>query len=76
MEGTLEHWVIYDHPADDPAHIVVRRWTVDASGPAPREATSVQTVEEAREFIAERAPGTVCLTRSPDDDPTIVEVWL
>lgn len=80
MSESLNQWVIYDHPRDDPDHYVVRRWEIMAQpGNAemlPRESTAVQTLEEARQVIQDQAPGSVCLTRAEQDDPTIVEVWL
>jgi hypothetical protein len=34
------------------------------------------TLELVRAWIQQVAPGSVCLTRQPEDDPVIVESWL
>lgn len=68
-------WTIYERPADYPDSFVVRRWTIRAAGPEPdlQPLAVVTTLEQAR---ASLPPGLVCLTRSPDDPPCVVEVWI
>lgn len=72
MEG-LTTWTIYDHPADFPDRIVVRPWEVTAGKVEPGHAWLCHSLEEARAVIP---PGLHRLDRQPDDDPTIIEVWL
>lgn len=69
----LIQYTIYRHPSDFPDFYVVRRWLIDAKGlRAFRVACLCQTLEEAREVIPQ---WMTCLTRDPEDDPVIVEVW-
>lgn len=35
-----------------------------------------KTLEECREALCRKTPGLICVGRQPQDDPTIVEVWL
>lgn len=76
MTFPLEQYVVYDHPRDDPDHIVVRRWEIGPGMITAKESTPVETLDEARAYIQSEAPGTVMLYRSPEDDPAIMEVWL
>lgn len=82
--GGLEMWTIFDHPADHPDRVVVRRFVV---GPAPAtegrpagihsgDAHLCASVSEARKWLAGERPGLACLSRSPEDDPSVVETWL
>lgn len=71
----LTTWVIYDHPADHPEHIVLRPWTVlGADRVLPGPVTLCDSLDRARELLAPL--GLHRLDRHPDDDPTITEVWL
>lgn len=74
----LDHWVIYDHPADYPDHFVVRAWRIETGrDPLPgHTAHLADTLEEARELVPIQRLGLVRLERSPDDDATIVETWI
>jgi hypothetical protein len=74
----LEMFVVYENPRDFPGKFVVRRWEISGGGTssvqvACRHACVCDTLEEAREPFPDFL---VCLTRHPDDDPCIVEVWL
>lgn len=75
MSDKLLMWTVYDHPADYPDHFVARRFEVDGSG---ARATSITIwssgLGELRAALAGR--GLTVLTRSPEDDPKIVETWL
>lgn len=66
--------MIYMGPTDYPGQFVVRRWTVNPGGvfPDPR-VIACMTLEEARAAVPE---GLYCLTRAPDDDPAIFEIWI
>lgn len=66
--------MIYFNPKDNPGKYVVRCWKITREGPA---ATTELSVHERLEGAREAVPaGLVCLTRSPTDDPVIVEVWV
>jgi hypothetical protein len=70
----LELWTVYDHPSDFPDHWVARRSVVGRGGATVTGAViRAETLEGLRLLLP---PGMACLTRQPDDDPTIVEVWL
>lgn len=73
MTGELSQWVIYDHPADFPDSYVARRWTIGPRGIGRTDDIRIGTLEQLREPLQEA--GLFMLTRSPEDDPTIVEVW-
>jgi hypothetical protein len=72
----LSMWVIYDHPKDEPASFIARRWVIMEGEMRPTlETISCQTVQAIRDFLT----GSMALTRfprSPGDDPCILEVWL
>lgn len=69
----LIQYTIYRHPKDFPEFYAVRKWLIDAKGLRPfNVACLCQTLDEAREVIPW---GMHCLTRDPQDDPVIVEVW-
>lgn len=67
-------WTIYFDPSDHPGVYVAREFKITREGPVPSPFASVSpTLEHAREGISE---GRVCLPRSEDDDPVIVESWI
>jgi hypothetical protein len=66
-------WVIYDHPKDFNAQIVVRVLFGMLSEPLP--ALLCDSLKEAREFVLSRG-ATVNLRRDPFDDPAIIEGWI
>jgi hypothetical protein len=73
-QGTLVHYVIYDHPKDYPGFWIVRRWFIDKGRITPEACASAHlTLADARDSIPH---GLVRLERSPDDSPSIKEVWL
>ena len=71
------YYVIYERPADYPAHFVIRKWTFSHGGgndPIPSPLIGqVDTLEEARALIPN---GLFRMRRDPFDDKTIVETWL
>lgn len=76
MTPELRTYTIYDHPLDIPTGWVVREWIIGRPGEGPVAGKLVVvagTLEAARAAIP---PGLVMLTRSPEDDPYIVETWL
>lgn len=67
---SLELWVVYDHPIDWDGYIA-RKWI----GETPTGDTIRS--ESLRDVRAQlRAMALVCLGRSHNDDPKILEVWV
>lgn len=71
MTAVLSIWSVYDHPKDFPDVFVARKW--EGTRPTADTITS-EDLATLRRKLAER--GLICLTRCPDDDPTILETWL
>ena len=70
LRKPLVLYCIYDRPLDHPNHFVVRRW----HGLTPDKSCELcDSLREARNVVPR---GLTCLSRLPQDDPTIVEVWL
>lgn len=69
----LEMFVIYDSPTDFPGRFVVRPWAAGREGTVYGDAMVAATLEEARELVP---AGLHRVTRSPGDDPVIVETWI
>jgi len=68
-EFAMPFWVVFDHPTDFPDIFIARLF----HGEAPTNAViKGDTLADVRALIPH---GLVCLTRSPDDDPKIVECW-
>ena len=67
----LPLWVIYDHPNDCPDRYVARLWYGET--PSTLAVTS-KKLEWIRDEMERR--GFVCVPRSEDDDPVIVETWI
>jgi hypothetical protein len=75
MNNLLTIWVIYQNPRDFPGKWVLRGQTAGPGGvitPLP-QCVVVDSLDEARTHVPY---GLVCMTRHPDDDPVIYEVWL
>jgi hypothetical protein len=71
----LEMWTVYDHPKDHPDSFVARRWTIGPNLAIPTDDWIEETtLEELRERMIEA--GRVCIRRSLEDDPAIVETWV
>lgn len=71
----LNIWTMFDRPTDFPDHYVVRLTVVTREGPQLTNVTLYSDdIEELRDVM--RQQGLTCLTRFPEDDPKIVEVWL
>jgi hypothetical protein len=56
---------------------VAREWLIGPEGARPSEVTCYVDpyLYNVRRFINAVAPGSVCIARSDDDDPVIVETW-
>jgi hypothetical protein len=71
----LRVWTIFDNPDDFPGKIITRETVVGHKGPIPSPFAYVSpTIEHARQAL--EAMGLVCLGRDPQDEPSIVEVWV
>lgn len=73
----MRMWVIYDKPLDFPNSVVVREWTVSASGPVPKTGWPLAIGPSVDAVRGAVPPGTVRVQGPGDDpDPCIVEVWI
>lgn len=75
-ERELEMFTVYKRPRDFPSWFVVRRFIIGGDNPEPQPMNIVavcDTLDEARRAIP---PGKTPLSRSPGDEPQIVETWL
>ena len=70
----LPQFVIYDRPTDFPDMYVARLWWT-LPEPQPTSFVIRSKGSESLRGIMENA-GLTQLTRSPEDDPKIVETWL
>jgi len=72
----LVMWTVYRHPADYPGKIVARKFEIQRRGAtiATDDVLIEDTLEQVRRKLAQR--GLTPLTRSPGDEPQIVETWL
>lgn len=73
IDGHLQTYTVYQHPADNPDGYSMTQWSVTADGPVAVATVHVSTLERARYLIP---PGLVRLERDPNDDPVIVETWV
>jgi hypothetical protein len=72
---TLPIWVVYDHPADYPDKFVARQHVIGIKGNTPTDRImAADSLDPIRAALTQA--GLVCLDRSEDDDPKIVETWL
>lgn len=73
VTGELCTWTIFDSPDDAPGWFVLRMFR----GETPATpALQFKTLEEAREILLRLYPNMVCLPRSPNDHPSVIETWL
>jgi hypothetical protein len=75
----LSQFAVYAHPRDYPQGFVVRQWYIVRGQPEPvpsLDALGFATLERARLWIEQHHPDMVCMQRSPQDDPCIVEIYL
>lgn len=70
---TLELWTVYKQPTDYPANFVARKFLNDQ----PTDEVIIRSnLKDLQQVLINKPKGLMCLQRSPDDDPCIVEVWL
>lgn len=72
--GHLPMWTIYEKPKDFPDSYVARMFEVAKEPVATHHTIRSDQLEPLRAAFAQA--GLVCMARSPEDDPKIVEVWL
>jgi hypothetical protein len=70
----LPMWVIYDHPPGYPLFYVGVKWLTLPQPHATNDIIFANTLDDLRNTLERK--GLVCLTRSPEDDPKIIETWL
>lgn len=69
-------WTVYKRPRDYHDHFVARKFSM-ITGRATDEVLVRDSLHSVRHAVAERMDnGGVCIERSPDDAPVIVETWL
>ena len=75
-DNTLFMWTVYDRPRDYPHSFVARKFAVSGVGGTLATADMIVApdLDSIRKLMVNR--GLTCITRSPDDDPKIVETWL
>ena len=77
-EPVLRMYTVYRDPIDLPGvRWAVREFVISSRGNGPQAARllgTAITLELARLLIPDGAD--VCIARSPDDDPVIVETWI
>jgi hypothetical protein len=72
----LAMWTVYDHPPDYPDKFIARRFEVDRDGPRVTPSIIIaDDLDKLRHALCFEM-GLTVLTRSPEDDPCIVETWL
>ena len=66
---SLEIWVIYDHPRDDPEMFVARMWVLD-------QPTGITFASPSLDLLRRMLPpGLHMMPRQENDDPVILETW-
>lgn len=77
MEPFLTVWTIYENPSDAPGWFVVRGHDIvhGQTEPVPHERPVglATNLGGARELVP---AGLTCISRSPEDDPCVVESWI
>lgn len=72
--AALSMWVIYYNPTDYPGKTLARRWDVTTVDTPTNEILVSDNLLDLR--VRFESMGLVCLGRSPEDDPVILEVWV
>ncbi|MEM1027427.1 MAG: hypothetical protein AAGJ38_05030 [Planctomycetota bacterium] len=72
----LVMYVVYERPRDFPNTYVVRRHFTRPKGGTVAEATPWAVAPDLDAARLSLPLGLHCLTRSPGDDPVIVETWM
>jgi hypothetical protein len=72
----MEQWVVYAHPRDFPNSYVARRWEIWTNNEEPVATDEIVTAPTLIGVRALLPAGLYRLERWPEDDPTIVEVYV
>ena len=72
--GKLPIWTVYFNPKDFPGRHVARRSEVGPEGALATDDILLGEIDDIR--LAFAKCGLVKMTRSPGDDPVIVECWI
>lgn len=71
---SMDMWVVFDHPVDYPDVYVARLMIVAPNMVVPTNLVyTADSLGELREMIPQ---GYHCMPRFPNDDPSVIEVWL
>ena len=73
---SLAMWTVYQHPLDYPNKFVARRWDIEPGVTKPSASVIITPDLQTLQDILQFEMGLVRQVRWPQDDPTIVEVWL
>jgi len=68
----LHMWTVYDHPLDYPDGYIARLHVIGKKSGPTNIIRTAPTLEEVRKLLP---PGLIRITRSPKDEPQIVETW-
>jgi len=74
MDNRPRHYAIYKNPSDFKGKYVLRRWIIDVKPIPDKIPIAVsESIEEVREHIPS---GYINIGRQPEDDVSILEVWV
>ncbi|MHC2536963.1 hypothetical protein [Bradyrhizobium diazoefficiens] len=79
QEGKLSHWTIFHRPVDWPDGYIARRFEVGGGTGVPVPTKSnLAGGDSALPMLRQvfEAAGLVCMTRSDEDHPSVVESWM
>lgn len=76
MSDPLYIWTLYDHPRDVPdSPYVARKFQIDSLGARPTdEFIALESLHLLRILMVRR--GLMCIKRSQQDEPQIIESWI
>ena len=74
-DDNMYTYTVYKNPRDYPGKYVVRRWqVVPCIAPDAKPFAIEETYDKIQKQMEEL--GLYKMTRMPDDDPAILEVWI
>lgn len=74
MTGDLPWWTVYERPRDFPHCWVAREFLIRSGETVATDNMIIgPTLDMVRSALP---PGLVCIPRSPEDEPHIVESWI
>lgn len=69
----MVQYTVYESPLDFPGKYVIRQFVIRVNGTRPLTGFVCDTIEQARSLVPD---GMVRLMRTPQDHPSVVEVWI